>query len=80
MKFVIFGLTISSSWGNGHATLWRGLCGALVLKIPPETLARLPFEVEPLVKVAWLVGLLPTLPQYAGLKRALANTSACCKN
>lgn len=25
MKLVIFGLTISSSWGNGHATLWRGL-------------------------------------------------------
>lgn len=30
MKFVIFGLTISSSWGNGHATIWRGLCRALV--------------------------------------------------
>ena len=30
MKFVIFGLTISSSWGNGHATLWRGLCRALI--------------------------------------------------
>jgi spore maturation protein CgeB len=29
MKLVIFGLTISSSWGNGHATLWRGLCKAL---------------------------------------------------
>lgn len=29
MKFVVFGLTISSSWGNGHATLWRGLCTAL---------------------------------------------------
>jgi spore maturation protein CgeB len=29
MKFVIFGLTVSSSWGNGHATLWRGLCKAL---------------------------------------------------
>lgn len=29
MKLVIFGLTISSSWGNGHATLWRGLCRAL---------------------------------------------------
>ncbi len=25
MRIVIFGLTISSSWGNGHATLWRGL-------------------------------------------------------
>lgn len=29
MRIVIFGLTISSSWGNGHATLWRGLCRAL---------------------------------------------------
>jgi spore maturation protein CgeB len=29
MKLVIFGLTMSSSWGNGHATLWRGLCRAL---------------------------------------------------
>ena len=29
MKFVVFGLSISSSWGNGHATLWRGLCRAL---------------------------------------------------
>lgn len=31
MKIVIFGLTISSSWGNGHATLWRGLCKNLSL-------------------------------------------------
>ncbi len=30
MKFVVFGLSITSSWGNGHATLWRALCGALV--------------------------------------------------
>ncbi len=29
MKVVIFGLTLSSSWGNGHATIWRGLCSAL---------------------------------------------------
>ena len=29
MKIVIFGLSVSSSWGNGHATLWRGLCAAL---------------------------------------------------
>lgn len=28
MKLVIFGLTVSSSWGNGHATLWRGLLKA----------------------------------------------------
>jgi spore maturation protein CgeB len=29
MHIVIFGLTISSSWGNGHATLWRGLLKAI---------------------------------------------------
>jgi spore maturation protein CgeB len=29
VNIVVFGLTISSSWGNGHATLWRGLCAAL---------------------------------------------------
>src|SRR5688572_32217110 len=29
LKLVIFGLSISSSWGNGHATLWRALCRAL---------------------------------------------------
>lgn len=29
MNIVVFGLTVSSSWGNGHATLWRGLCAAL---------------------------------------------------
>jgi len=32
VKIVIFGLTVSSSWGNGHATLWRGLCRALALR------------------------------------------------
>lgn len=30
MKLVIFGLTLSSSWGNGHATLWRGLLKAMI--------------------------------------------------
>ncbi len=29
MRLVIFGLSVSSSWGNGHATLWRGLIAAL---------------------------------------------------
>lgn len=29
MKVVVFGLGVSSAWGNGHATLWRGLLGAL---------------------------------------------------
>ncbi len=30
MHIVVFGLTVSSSWGNGHATLWRSLIASLV--------------------------------------------------
>jgi spore maturation protein CgeB len=29
MRLVIFGLAVSSAWGNGHAALWRGLIRAL---------------------------------------------------
>lgn len=29
MRIVVFGLSVSSAWGNGHATLWRGLLRAL---------------------------------------------------
>src|SRR5947209_6926816 len=29
MKIVIFGLSITSSWGNGHASTFRALCNAL---------------------------------------------------
>jgi spore maturation protein CgeB len=32
MKLIVFGLSVSSSWGNGHATLWRGLIHALAAK------------------------------------------------
>ncbi len=32
MKIVILGLTITSSWGNGHATTYRSLCRALAAR------------------------------------------------
>ena len=30
MNLVVFGLSVSSSWGNGHASLWRALIAALL--------------------------------------------------
>ena len=30
MRVVVFGLTVSSAWGNGHATLWRSLIRAML--------------------------------------------------
>ena len=32
MKIVLYGLTITSSWGNGHATTYRSLCKALAAR------------------------------------------------
>lgn len=37
MHVVIFGLTLSSSSGNGHATLWRGLLKALAAQYHTAT-------------------------------------------
>ena len=42
---------------------------ALVLKIPPEKLARIPFELEPVLRIIWLIGLLPAL---SGIGRIVA--------
>jgi hypothetical protein len=62
----------------GAASLFSGIAlmiflyyfsAALVLKIPPEQLAKLPFELEPVLRIAWLVGLMPAL---SGLGRIIA--------
>jgi len=29
MQLTVFGLSVTSSWGNGHATFWRAICRAL---------------------------------------------------
>jgi hypothetical protein len=55
--------------GIGVMVFLYYLSAALVLKIPPDKLARLPFEIEPLVKIIWLVGLIPAL---TGLGRIIA--------
>ena len=37
------------------------LSAALVLKLPPNILAQIPFELDPVVKMIWLFGVIPTL-------------------
>jgi hypothetical protein len=45
------------------------LSAVLVLKLPPNIIAQIPFEIGPVVKVIWLLGLLPTT---AGVGHILA--------
>lgn len=59
-KHLISG-TISLFSGVGLAIFLYFLTGALVLKLPPDFVAKVPFEIEPVVRILWLVGLMPML-------------------
>jgi hypothetical protein len=52
---------ISLFSGIGLAIFLYFLTGALVLKLPPEFVTKVPFEIEPVVRMLWLVGLMPAL-------------------
>ena len=52
---------ISLFSGIGLAIFLYYLTGALVLKLPADFVARVPFEIDPVVRILWLVGLMPAL-------------------
>ena len=52
---------VSFFGGIGFAIFLYYLTGALVLRLPPDFVARVPFEIEPVVRMLWLVGLMPVL-------------------
>ena len=53
--------TVSLFWGTGLSIFLYFLSHALVLKLPPDVIARIPFEIGPVVQVLWLIGLIPML-------------------
>jgi hypothetical protein len=67
-KRIVHGL-ISLFSGVGLMVFLYYLSAALVLKLPEHIVAEAPFEIEPVVRIIWLVGLIPTL---TGVGRILA--------
>ena len=53
--------TVSLFSGVGLMIFLYYLSAALVLKVPPHVLADIPFELDPVLRVLWLVGLIPAL-------------------
>jgi len=53
--------TIKFFWGGGLSIFLYFLSHALVLKLPPDVIASIPFEIDPVVRVFWLIGLIPML-------------------
>lgn len=55
--------------GIGVSAFLYFLGGAFILKLPPDVVADIPFELEPVIRIIWLAGLIPTL---TGLGRIIA--------
>ena len=55
--------------GAGLATFLYFLSTALVLRLPQQVVDQVPFEIAPVVKIIWLLGLLPAT---AGLGHIIA--------
>jgi len=67
-KHIVQGL-ISLFSGLGLMIFLYYLSSVLVLKLPEDIIAQAPFEIDPVVRMIWLVGLMPTL---TGVGRILA--------
>jgi hypothetical protein len=70
-KHIVQGL-ISVFSGVGLMIFLYYLSAVLVLKLPEDIIAQAPFEIDPVVRMIWLIGLMPTL---TGVGRILAGLS-----
>jgi hypothetical protein len=53
--------TVSFFTGIGLMIFLYFLSTVLVLRLPPDVIAKIPFELEPVIRIIWLLGLIPTL-------------------
>lgn len=53
--------TVAFFSGIGVSLFFYYLAAGIVLKLPPDVVAKIPFEIEPLIRVLWAIGLIPTL-------------------
>ena len=59
-KHIVKG-TVSLFTGVGLTIFLYYFSAALILKLPPDVVSRIPFELEPVVRILWLLGLIPVL-------------------
>ncbi len=59
-KHIVKG-TVSVFTGVGLTIFLYYFSAALILKVPPDVVGQIPFELEPVVRILWLLGLIPVL-------------------
>ena len=52
---------IRLGWGSGFAIFLYFLATSLILRLDPDIINKVPFQIESAVRVAWLIGLIPVL-------------------
>ena len=63
---------IKLGWGSGFSIFLYFLFHSLVLKLDPDLVNQVPFQIESLVRVAWLIGLIPVLSGFGHIIAGLA--------
>ena len=63
--------TISLFSGIGLAVFLYFFTSVLVLKLSPEFIASVPFEIDPVVRILWLLGVMPALSGVGHIIAAL---------
>ena len=53
--------TVSLFTGIGLTIFLYFLSAVIVLKLPPDVIAKIPFDLEPVIRIVWLLGLVPAL-------------------
>jgi len=53
--------TIKFFWGTGLAIFLYFLSHGIVLKLDPDVINKVPFDIESVVRVFWIIGLVPVL-------------------
>lgn len=62
---------VSMFSGIGLTIFLYFLSAAIVLRLPPEIVGKVPFEIEPVLRIVWLFGLIPTLSGFGHILAGL---------
>lgn len=62
---------VTMFWGGGLSIFLYFIAHALVLRLPAEAITAIPFDIDPVVRVLWLIGLIPVLSGFGHIMAAL---------
>lgn len=63
---------VKLGWGSGFMLFLYFLSHSIVLKLDPDVINKVPFDVESVVRVIWLIGLVPVLSGFGHLFAGLS--------